>query len=550
GRGAARVELPTYAFQKERYWLDAGVSAGDMASAGLELAGHPLLGAAVELPDSGGFVFTGRLAVSTQPWLADHLVLGSVLLPGTAFVELAIRAGDQVGCDLLDELTLEAPLVLPERGGVQLRLTLGAADGSGSRALSLHSRREDVPAEEPWIRHATGLLASGAQQPAFDLGEWPPAGAEQVDIDGLYEGAAGVGLDYGPVFQGLRRAWRRDGEVFAEIRPAVDGRALDGTPFGLHPALLDAALHGVGLGGLVRDADQDAGRARLPFSWGGVRLHAAGASALRVRLAPAGSDSVSLELADETGRAVASVDSLVLRAVSAGQLRSAQGAFHESLFRPEWVALPAGAASEGGRWALLGADAEVLGDLGRNVEAYPDLAALAASGDVPDVVLVPRLASAAQGTDTAAAARTAVREALELVQSWLAEDRFTDAQLVVLTRGAVATAADADVTDLVHAPVWGLLRSAQGENPGRIVLVDLDGDGGSARALPAALASSEPQLAVRQGTSHAFRLARVPARPEEAAEAAEVEGAVFGPSGTVLITGGTGALGALVARHL
>ncbi|MGK4578847.1 type I polyketide synthase [Kitasatospora sp. HPMI-4] len=544
GRGAARVELPTYAFQKERYWLDTGLSASDMASAGLDLAGHPLLGAAVELPDSGGLVFTGRLALSTQPWLADHAVLGSVLLPGTAFVELAVRAGEEVGCDLLDELTLEAPLVLPERGGVQLRLTLGAADESGARALSLHSRREDVPAEEPWTRHATGLLAPGAQGPDFDLGEWPPAGAEPVEVDGLYERAAGAGLDYGPVFQGLRRAWRRDGEVFAEIRPEVDGPGLDGTPYGLHPALLDAALHGVGLGGLVRDADQDAGRARLPFSWGGVRLHTAGAGALRVRLAPAGPDSVSLQLADETGRAVASVDALVLRAVSAEQLRSAQGAFHESLFRPDWVALSAGPADGAGRWAVLGSDAR-LGDLGRAVETYPDLAALAVSGDVPEVVLVPLSGTDTAGTDLAAEARSATRRALELVQSWLAEDRFADARLVVLTRGAVATAADAGITDLVHAPVWGLLRSAQGENPGRIVLADLDDEAGSTRALPAALALDEPQLAVRQGVPHAFRLARVPAAAEEAAEPT-----AFDPFGTVLITGGTGSLGALVARHL
>ncbi|MGE7437298.1 type I polyketide synthase [Kitasatospora sp. NPDC001175] len=544
GLGAARVELPTYAFQKERYWLDTGVSAGDMALAGLDLAGHPLLGAAVELPDSGGFVFTGRLALSTHQWLADHAVLGSVLLPGTAFVELAVRAGEEVGCGLLDELTLEAPLVLPERGGVQLRLTLGAADESGARALSLHSRREDVPAEEPWTRHATGLLAPGAQEPGFDLGEWPPAGAEPIDVDGLYEGVAKAGLDYGPVFQGLRRAWRRDGEVFAEIRPAPDGPGLDTAPYGLHPALLDAALHGVGLGGLVRDADQDAGRARLPFSWGGVRLHAAGASALRVRLASAGSDSVSLWLADESGRAVASVDALVLRAVSAEQLRSAQGAFQESLFRAEWAALPAGPAVETGGWAVLGSGADLDG-FERSVEVYPDLAALAASGDAPEVVFAPFVGTGAAGADTAAAARGATRRALELVQSWLAEDRFADARLVVVTRGAVATAADADVTDLVHAPVWGLLRSAQGENPGRIVLVDLDGDGASLGALPAALASGEPQLAVRQGVPHAFRLARVPAVTEQAAEPR-----AFGPEGTVLITGGTGALGALVARHL
>uniref|UniRef100_UPI0005A8209A type I polyketide synthase n=1 Tax=Streptacidiphilus neutrinimicus TaxID=105420 RepID=UPI0005A8209A len=550
---ARRVDLPTYAFQKDRYWLDMGISVGDLATVGVEPTGHPLLGAAVELPDSAGFVFTGRLALSTQPWLADHAVMGSVLLPGTAFVELALRAGEQVGCDLLEELTLAAPLVLPERGGVQLRVTVGAPDASGCRPLSLYSRLEDAPDAEPWIRHATGLLASGAQSAGFDFGAWPPADAEPIDTTGLYEGAAAAGLEYGPLFRGLRRAWRRDGEVFVEIQPTpaepgpgghgMGGQRLEGSAFGLHPALLDAALHGVGLGGVVAQADQDAGRPRLPFSWSGVRLHAVGASALRVRLTPAGPDGVSLELADEAGRPVASVDALVLRAVSAEQLQAAQAAFHESLFRPEWVTLPAAAGVPTGRWAVLGEHAEAVG-----VPMHPDLDALLAEGDLPEAVVLPCFAPRARALETPApdlpgATRSAARRVLELVQAWLAEDRLADTQLVVVTRGAVATDEGADVTDLVHAAAWGLLRSAQSENPGRIVLVDLDADADPWRALPAALASGEPQVAVRVGELHGFRLGRVPAAPTERAT-------LLDPFGTVLISGGTGALGALVARHL
>ncbi|MFD0444349.1 hypothetical protein ACFQ10_20740 [Streptomyces indonesiensis] len=107
--GPRLVDLPTYAFQRRSFWLDAGPVGGDATAIGLHAAGHPLLGAAVELPDSDGIAFTGRLSLQTQPWLADHAVMGTVLLPGTAFVELALRAGHHAGCDRLDELTLEAP---------------------------------------------------------------------------------------------------------------------------------------------------------------------------------------------------------------------------------------------------------------------------------------------------------------------------------------------------------------------------------------------------------------------------------------------------------
>ncbi|OPF73203.1 polyketide synthase, partial [Streptomyces antioxidans] len=260
GTDTARTDLPLYPFQRETYWLDTGYWAGDMASAGLGVADHPLLGAAVALADSDGFLYTGRLALDTHPWLADHAVAGSVLLPGTAFVELAIRAGDQVGCDLLEELTLEAPLVLPEAGGVQLQLSVGAPDDSGRRALTVYSRPEDAPVDEPWLRHASGVLSSGASAASSDLTAWPPAGASALPVEGLYEGLAGAGLSYGPVFRGLRSAWRLGDEVFAELELPEGVRAEAGG-FGLHPALLDSALHAVGLGGLVEGEG-----ARLPFS--------------------------------------------------------------------------------------------------------------------------------------------------------------------------------------------------------------------------------------------------------------------------------------------
>ncbi len=427
--GAGFVELPTYAFERRRFWLSSVGAAGDAAGLGLVASEHALLGAVVDLPSSGGVVLTGRLSAASQPWLVHHAVGGVVVFPGAGFVELAIRAGDEVGCSVIDELMLAAPLVIPATGSIAVQVVVGAADESDNRSVSVFSRSDEHPG---WTLHAEGVVRPGSAEPSSDMSSWPPVGATPVDIEGLYERLATRGYGYGPAFQGLTAMWRRGDEIFADV--ALPGDAgVSPAGFGVHPAVLDAALHAV-IVATETGGERDNTGVLVPFSWQGVSLHAAGASAVRARIAPSGPSSVSVELADGLGLPVLSVASMVARPVSQQQLMAAvSGSGPDRIFEVIWS--PVSPAS----------DAE------------------APSHDVFE--------SAAAEEDPLAATYRRTHEALAALQSWLAE--HDSGVLIVATRGAVALPGEA-VTDLAGAAVWGLVRSAQTEHPGRIVLVDSD----------------------------------------------------------------------------
>ncbi|WP_327258310.1 type I polyketide synthase [Streptomyces sp. NBC_01240] len=585
--GGRRVALPTYAFQRRRYWLETVPEHPPVSpTAG---PAHPFLRSGTRTADDDGLLLSGSLSVQDQPWLADHVVAGKILLPATAFVEMALHAGELAGAAVLDELVLTAPLPLPSGGAVALQVRVAGADDAGRRAVLFHSRPHTPAGDEPWLRNAVGTL-SPAQPPA-DRGaaageaggvprpdaSWPPEAAMPLHVDGPgtgpYEQLAADGLCYGPAFRGMRAVWRHGKELYADVAlpeaARTPRREAGGPEFVLHPALLDAALHALALDGLAADGSEAAGPAAgglsLPFAFSGVRVHTTGVQRLRVRVAPGPDGQAGVELADETGSPVATVRSLALRHLprtGSTTANTVTGALH----RTAWVT-PAEPSAPVGmpRWGVLGAAGTRLVDAlappGSGVPVYPGPAACDASSAVVVAPCPPPDTTGGGQEEQAAGLLRAADRALRLVQEWLAESHLSHSCLVLVTSGAVAPADDGFPADgagrgsdgrsggtasvPLHTPVWGLVRSALRENPGRFALIDVDEHPDSWNALPDLLAAPVPEAAVRRGTVYVPKLVPLAESAPKPQKRRTLD-----PEGTVLVTGGTGSLGMLMARHL
>ncbi|MFH8471078.1 SDR family NAD(P)-dependent oxidoreductase, partial [Streptomyces sp. NPDC017991] len=534
---ARRTVLPTYPYQRRRYWLDTPVPTSDAAGLGLAPAGHPHLGGMTGLADGDGLLLTGRLAPHHHPWLGQHVIAGSTLLPGAALVELAVAAGDRVGTGTLRELVLEEPLSLPE-DGVRLQITVGPPAEDGARPISLHSSRT----EDEWTRHATGVLAPRDRSVPAEQDSWLPPDARSLPVDGLYDLLADRGYAYGAAFQGLTAAWQSGDDLYAEVA-LPEAQHPEAAEYGIHPALLDAALHTL----LLADPGED-GTLRLPFAYDGVTLHASGATRLRVKLTHVPAGRLALTATDPAGQPVLTVDSLTLRPVSADRIAARAGS-PDGLLRVEWQPVPTLDGPPGSeRWAALGTAVP-----GLTTAAYADGDALDAALDagepVPDVLV---LAYPASRTGDPAAVRSAVREFLATIQRCLAEERLGATRYLLLTRRAVSAAPGEDVHDLPMAAVRGLVRTASSEHPGRFALLDVDlGSGPAAdrdtaphglRVAAATAVADGLELALRDGRTVTPRLTRGRTTADGPA--------ALDPNGTVLITGGTGGLGRHLARHL
>ncbi|WP_370340315.1 SDR family NAD(P)-dependent oxidoreductase [Catenulispora sp. MAP5-51] len=500
GPAVRPADLPTYPFQHQRYWL---LPTPGGRTGGAPAHRHPILTAKTVLPEGDAVLFTGRVGLDTHPWLGDHAVAGTVVLPAAAFLELALHIAADIGHPHLEELTLEHALDLS--APVRLHVTVGAPDGP-RRPITVHSRPD---AEDTvWTRHATGWLTTVPPVLKLPDVEAIEFAAEPADPSAQerYVRLAENGYHYGPLFQGSTdvRLDSATGTTRVEVRLPADlqGQADD---YLLHPAVLDAALHTLAL-----DAEE---RTFLPFSWNGVSHHRSEQThptSLYAYITPTGGEAVRLHLTGLHGEPVLTVRELTLRPVKMDAVAAAL--VPGTVFGIEWAPPKADGSS-----APPAANTEVF------------------HAPVPGA-----------GADLAGQVHDVTKAVLAHVQQWLDRTSGQDTRLAVVTKQAIATSADDDVAGLAHAALWGLLRSAQSENPGRLTLIDIDIDINTADAdtgLTAALRSGEAQIAVRDG--QLLVPALVPASADPTPSARQLD-----PEGTVLITGATGTLGALFARHL
>ncbi|MET7426649.1 type I polyketide synthase [Dactylosporangium sp. NPDC005555] len=474
--------LPTYPFQHQHYWLTPTTDTNP-TDLGLDPTTHPHLASSITLP-TGHTVYSGRINPKTHPWLNQHTILGTPIAPATTLLDLALHTATSHNTPHITDLTIEQPLPMPATGATNLQVEVGDADPAGQRGITIRSRPQGA-GDTPWATHATGSISPETpQQEAYAWAtSWPPPGAAPIDITGMYEDLAELGYDYGPDFRNLEAAWRDGDDIYAEV--ALDAeRHAEAERYRIHPALLDACMHALALGGGPGDD------VLIPFSWSGIDLFATGATAVRVRLRRTDEHRVSLQLADPAGEPVAGVESVRVRPVNPAALRvSGARPAAESLLVLQWTAVRETPGDETGALALLGADDLGLASRGVAVRACD-------AGEPPAVAVL--------------CATGPIAATLDRVQQWLADHRFRDTRLAVLTRGAVSTRPGEDV-DLDAAPAWGLIRSAQNERPGRFTLVDIDDDPASAAAVPAAVMLGAPELAVRRGIPYAPRLERATA---------------------------------------
>lgn len=510
--------LPTTPFVREAYWMESPEGRARPEALGLSALDHPWLPAALTLPD-GGLVLTGVIELARSPWLADHTVFGRVVVPGAALLDLARAAGAACGAAEVAELVLQAPLSVPDDAPVRLRVVVGPPGAGGRRALTIAAGAEAL------VIHATGTLAPTSPATAAEAAPVRPPAV--LDPTSTYARLAELGLGYGPAFRGLRRWWKEDdGAIVAEV--GLDD-TVDARGWGLHPALLDASFHAIAAAGM----DASAPAALLPFALGGWTVHALAGRALLVRVRVGeespGQASATLTAWDEDGKLVARLGAFRARRADPEALRRGFGAV-DGLYRVAWRPTPRPEIPAALGVAVLGGGPTAR----RLLDALRACAVRLSDHAEADHILV---AIDPPPGDAAGAAHTVAASLLGTLQR-AAAPGARQARWTIVTRLGVSVDSG-EAPELALGPVSGMARVARTEHPHLgLHHVDLGDDEPAEAIVAAALATDEPDVALRGGRRLAARLVRGTSAPARLSD------------GTVLITGGTSGIGALVARHL
>ncbi|MCV9879626.1 type I polyketide synthase [Brenneria izbisi] len=564
------VPLPTYPFQHRRYWLQAPPAQPTLNS-GFFAVKHPFLHAGIDSAAQQSWIFTGRLDAARQPWILEHRVADVAAGAGAMTAEMMLSIGERIGCQRIDDLFLHTILPLDESIPTAIQLHIGPAEADGGRTVEAYFHQPNAP--EPheyqmaaWKRYATCRLVPGEtslpEWPDLHNDNWPPANARPVDFTPIYEHLAAQGVILGNAFQRLVNVWEHADGLYIEAA-SPESHAEPGENFTLHPTLLDAGMQAALLEQLTPGKENR--QPRLLFSLSGIRQYIRGAQRLRGHLvrktddpSTSGYSEYALRLADDTGRAVAIIDAIVLKSSNSPRLSPSRPPFYHLAWRE--IAPDSSSKKPKVRWIvpqnrLRERFSGVIKEYDA-ASAYDDIhQTLATFSPRPDEIAV---FIAPDGDNTPEFIdHSPTNSVLNALQAWLNEPRTAAVPLLVVTQGAIATNDGENVPNLAQSPLWGLVRSAQLEHPGRFFLLDINEvENTSLSLINTAInaLSHEPQLALREGKILAPRLLKAAGDGDLTAyghtDQPENPCRNLNPDGTVLITGGTGALGKVIAKHL
>lgn len=585
------VSMPTYPFQRQRYWLpntDASFSTSTAMNhaskrtdfARMQTRGpSPLLGESMSLSfDPRIRLYQRVLDLNALPWLVDHQVHDTVVLPATGYVEMAMTSARHAlgpGSQTLDDLAIEAPLVLVRGMPVTVQLAL-TIEGPDTARIRIASQYATPGANTAWTVHATGVVRKRVYDDAvpMSIADARARCTETIDGPTLYQQFADLGLKYGPAFRGIEAIERRDGEALGRIS---FGHFTHTDAYTADPMLVDTCLHAL-FGALPASRRHDNQGAWVPVGadrisldqpligiadstlWSHVTIDTTASAENTLR--------ADVTLLSGSGHSLLSIVGLRVRQVSMDTIATRAPVDIVSLhWRP--TPAPTETRPEGSRFALIGGPAALSDRIRATLEQRGYAAEIvtdqnmAASGWHPHayaaIVHLGSLQSIHLDQPTLSDFDRAHQSGVDSVLTTTIAIAQTEhpPRLYLVTRGVHAIAPEDTCTGVAQAPLWGLGRVIANEHPElRATLVDIDeripvDNEQLTEAVCAEIVADDPETEVGWRAGQRF-VARLQARADESFRSPDPSlrlGAV-NPDGTYLITGGVGGLGRTVARDL